>query len=305
MYIADMIPVSNDHVDRLDDIIGPVFKEMYVRQIIEAKNSVFEEIHKELKVNSSHCIQACYLNRKSITKDKLVGWLETVVYILDSFCVPLLENAVPLVDRVTELQEEKIEDQAWIIELQRELILKREQEVKAVQTTVETEMKSYSSVLQKSYSSALSTKKIEAAVRKVTDKEDRNKNVIIYGVDESENEKLLEKVSRVLEKIDEKPFVRDCVRVGVKKPNQTLPRPIKFSLNNSEHVAQVLRSAKQLRTKSGFKSVYICPDRTVEERKAYKRLLEQLRDKRKSEPDKNHVIRNNRIASFEKNSEPA
>ena len=85
----------------------------------------------------------------------------------------------------------------------------------------------------------------------------------------------------------------------------TLPRPIKFSLNNSEHVAQVLRSAKQLRTKSGFKSVYICPDRTVEERKAYKRLLEQLRDKRKSEPDKNHVIRNNRIASFEKNSEPA
>ena len=139
-----MLSVSNDHVDRLDDIIGPVFKEMYVRQIIEARNSFFDEIHKDLKVDNDNCIQACYLNRKSITKDKLVRWLETVCYILDSFSVPLLQNAVPLVDRVTELQEEKIEDQARILELQRELILKREQEVKAVQTTVETEMKSYS-----------------------------------------------------------------------------------------------------------------------------------------------------------------
>ncbi len=78
-------------------------------------------------------------------------------------------------------------------------------------------------MLKKSCSAALSTKKIASAVRKVADKEDRSKHVIIYGVEESENEKLQDKVSGVLEKIGEKPLARGCCRVGVKKPDQTLP----------------------------------------------------------------------------------
>ncbi len=304
MYIADMIPVQNQHVSRLDDIIGPTFKELYVRQIVEARDSVFQDMCNDLNVTDHHSIQACNLNKRSVTKDKLVGWLETVCYILDSFSVPLLQNAVPFVERIGELQEDKIQDQATILELQREVIMKREQELKAVQTTVEKEMKSYSSAVAKSCSAALSTKKIESAVRKVADIEDSSKNVIIYGVDESENEKLQEKVSGVLEKIGEKPLVRECCRVGVKKPDSdlALPRPIKFSLHNSDHVAQVLRNAKQLRTEEGYKSVYICPDRTVEERRAYKKLLEQLREKRKSEPERDHFIKNNKVLSADRNS---
>ena len=186
--------------------------------------------------------------------------------------------------------------------MQRELILKREEEIKAVQTTVEKGMESYSSVVEKRCSNAVSTKKIESAVRRVAEKQDRSKNVIIYGVKELENEKLQEKVEEVLDMIGEKPFVRDCVRVGVKKSDDTLPRPVKFSLHNADHVAQVLRNARKLRTKEGYKCVYICPDRTVEERKAYKKLLEQLRDKRKSEPDREHYINNNRVVSCDKNS---
>ena len=34
---SDMIPVQNNHVDGLDDIIGPAFEELDVRQIIEAR----------------------------------------------------------------------------------------------------------------------------------------------------------------------------------------------------------------------------------------------------------------------------
>ena len=242
-----MIPVQNHHVEGLDDIMGPAFKELYVRQIIETRNSVFNELRSELNVSNNHDIQACHLNKRSVTKDKLIGWLETVCLILDSFSVPFLENAVPLAERIGELQEEKIEDQARILELQRELILKREQEIKAVQTTVEKEMKSYSSVVARSCSNAVSTKKIETAVKRVADKQDRSKNVIIYGVNESENEKLQERVEEVLENIGEKPLVRDCVRVGVEKSGDTLPRPVKFSLHNADHVAQVLRNAKQLK----------------------------------------------------------
>ena len=114
---------------------------------------------------------------------------------------------------------------------------------------------------------------------------------------------LTDEVGKVLKEIDEKPVMRDCVRVGVKRSGDTRPRPIKFSLSNSDHVAQVLRSAKRLHTKEGFKSVYICPDRTVQERKSFKILLDQLREKRKSEPNRTHFIRNNRIVSSDRNSD--
>ena len=79
-----MLPVSNDHVDGLEDIPAETFKELYVRQIVEARNSVFEDMCKELKITNHHHIQKCYLDKPSITKAKLIGWLETVCFILDS-----------------------------------------------------------------------------------------------------------------------------------------------------------------------------------------------------------------------------
>ena len=145
----------------------------------------------------------------------------------------------------------------------------------------------------------MAPKKIEAAVRKVADKDDRSRNVIIYGVEETDNERIEEKVQSLLSEIDEKPVVKDCCRVGVKRTPVKTPRPIKFSLSNSCHVQQVLRSARQLHTKNGYRTVYICPDRTADERKAHKKLLELLKEKRKSEPNRIHMIKNNRVVSFD------
>ena len=298
-----MLPVHNDHVNGIDDIDGSAFKETYVRQIIDARDNVFGEMCKELNVTNHHHIQACNLNKRSVTKEKLVGWLETVCYILDSFSIPLLENPVPIVERVCELQEEKIDDQAKILKLQHDLIVRRDNELKAVHETVQSEMKSYSSVVSKSCSSALAPKKIEAAVRKVADKEDRSRNVIVYGVGETDNEVVKEKVESLLTEIGEKPVVRDCCRVGVKRPQVKTPRLIKFSLSNSSHVQQVLRSARQLHGKEGYRLVYICPDRTAEERKAHKKLLELLKEKRQSEPSRYHYIRNNKVLSFDSKSD--
>ena len=157
--------------------------------------------------------------------------------------MPLLENAVPIVDRIGELQEDKIDDQAKILKLQHDLIVRRDNELKAVHETVQNEMKSYSAVVSRSCPTALAPRKIEAAVRKVSDKDDRSKNVIIYGVEEKDNEILKEKIETVLEEIGERPPLRDCCRVGIKKTAAKTPRPIKFSLSNSDHVNQVLRSA--------------------------------------------------------------
>ena len=39
-----MLPVQNDHVDSLNSIVGEEFKEVYVLQIVEARNSVLSEL---------------------------------------------------------------------------------------------------------------------------------------------------------------------------------------------------------------------------------------------------------------------
>ena len=103
--------------------------------------------------------------------------------------------------------------------------------------------------MAKSCTAALAPKNIEAAVRKVSDKEDRTRNVIIYGVEEQENEKLKQKVENLLEEIGEKPVLKDFGRVGVKRSDIKASRPIKFTLSNSDNVKEVLRSGRRLHSK--------------------------------------------------------
>ena len=81
-------------------------------------------------------------------------------------------------------------------------------------------------------------------------------------------------------------------------------KPVKITLNSSDHVNQILKNAKLLHAKEGYSGIYICPDRTAEQRKADKQLWEQLKTKRKSEPGKDHRIQNGRKVSSERDSKP-
>ncbi len=90
--------------------------------------------------------------------------------------------------------------------------------------------------------------------------------------------------------IDEAPFIKDSYRIGIKKGN--LIRPVKISLNNSHQVSQILKITRKLRTKEGFKSIYICPDWPFEERAAYIKLADELKQKRALEPNKIHFTKN-------------
>ena len=72
-------------------------------------------------------------------------------------------------------------------------------------------LKTFASTVTRSCTDIKSAKNIEGVVRKVVDKDDRSKSVIINGVKDSENEKLQEKVEEVLTKIEENlPLFRDC-----------------------------------------------------------------------------------------------
>ena len=46
------------------------------------------------------------------------GWLETVVCLLDKFEVPLLESSCDALSELSNLKEEKLENQVKIIDLQ-------------------------------------------------------------------------------------------------------------------------------------------------------------------------------------------
>ena len=94
--------------------------------------------------------------------------------------------------------------------------------------------------------------------------------------------------STIHTEIGEKPIIRDCCHVGFR--NVEGERPIKFRLNSSDNANQILGKAKLLSTKPGYRHIYISRGRTVEERRAFKKLLEELQLKRRTETNKGHFL---------------
>ena len=66
-------------------------------------------------------------------------------------------------------------------------------------------------------------------VRNVVSEEDRSRNVLIFGVKETDEEKLCDKGDVMFQQIGEKPLF-EAVRVGRKSANKT--RPVKVLLGN-------------------------------------------------------------------------
>ena len=303
--MAVLQPLDNDFVKNLEFPSGDVaFHRTCVDQLKQARSSIFDEICRETFVPHYTDIRFDYLlAKRSITKEKLATWLETVCCILDQYAIPWLEKTAPFPEEIGKLKDEKISDQETIINLQNKVIEKQEESLKsvqsAVQTTVETEMKSYASAVSKSCSEAFAPKLIQTVVRKIAVKEETMKNVIVYGVSETEGEDVRSKVEHVLADIGEKPVVRDCSRLGSRKEGAV--RPIRFTVGSSDHAAQVIRKARNLRTIDGYSSVYISPDRTIEERRAYKQLVDQMKLNKLAEPDKVFAIKNNKIVSSIRN----
>ena len=196
---------------------------------------------------------------------------------MNEYCIPLVECARPAYEECQELKAEKIKDKSTIIELQEEEIKKKAEELKAVkesvESTVKCEIKSYASAVTKTCAAALAPRKLTAAIKTVAENEDRKRNIIIYGIKEEENEAISAKVEEVLAEIDEKPIIKDCCRVGNIK--EECIRPVKFSLSSTDMVQQVLRKAWRLRLKEQYKYVYIFPDRTFEERQAFRKQREE------------------------------
>ena len=134
---------------------------------------------------------------------------------------------------------------------------------------------------------------------KISEEEkDRSRNLILYGLEEKKDEQLEKVVLEVLSELDEKPRIVSCSRLGQdqgEENQQKTCKPVRVSLSGTDHVRQILRKTTKLRAVEGYTKVYICPDRTPEQRASHKKLVEELKKKRTSEPGKKYFIRNNKI----------
>ena len=141
---------------------------------------------------------------------------------------------------------------------------------------------------------------VESAVKSAVEEEDRTKNLMMFGVVEEKEEELEKKILEVLEQVDEKPRVAECSRIGNTKKGEV--RPIKVTIYSADAVHRILSKAGRLKKTEAYQTVFLAADRTVKERAARKRLVEQLKQKQQTEPDQYHFVRNDKICSRSKAS---
>ena len=105
----------------------------------------------------------------------------------------------------------------------------------------------------------------------------------------------------VFEALGEKPRA-EAYRLGKKKTDKST-RPVKVNVANSTVVSQILSKARKLRKVSGFESVFVCPDRSIEQRAKQKLLVTDLKRLVKEQIDKKHFIKNGEIMSVDKKNQ--
>ena len=124
-----------------------------------------------------------------------------------------------LENQAQHLKSDVIAHQGSVVELQKELLAAKDQQlndlkasvVTSVEDTVKAEFQSYSDIVKQSSSSVAGTlldqKTLKTVVKDVVAEEDRSRNLMIFGLAEDKEEQLHDKVGNVLLEIGEKPTI--------------------------------------------------------------------------------------------------
>jgi hypothetical protein len=113
---------------------------------------------------------------------------------------------------------------------------------------------------------------------------------MLFGLPEENSEDISGKIGL-------KPAM-ELSRVGEKK--EKFIRPVKITQSSSSTANQILSETRKLRLSEKFASVFISSDRTFEIRVKHRLLVQDLRKKKSSEPDKRHYIKGGTIHSESK-----
>ncbi|KAL5254356.1 hypothetical protein ACHWQZ_G013964 [Mnemiopsis leidyi] len=222
----------------------------------------------------------------------------------------LMETVESYQNVCTTLQAKLIQNQERLINVQKELSECQSEKLDSMKKIVETsvadsvkgELMSYSSVVANSQPAAapvISPEALKTVVKTVVAEEDRSRNLLVFGLPDEEGEELEARISEVLEEVGQKPKV-EVQRLG-KKKTSTTTRPVKVRLSSSLIVHKILANARKLRLSAKFKTVFLSPDRTFEQREVRKELITNMKAKAIAEPDKKFYIKEGQIFSSNRN----
>ena len=245
----------------------------------------------------------CHKLKKDELADKII---EAIIHVSDQN--QYLHRVQVLKDENEALKSKLIDSHEKVIGLQAELLSSRSEQLDTLKTTVKTsvedtvkaEFMSYSAVAQKNNACSLKQESLKSVVQQVVEDTDRSRSIMMFGLSEAEDDNLCERVGSVFEAIGEKPRFEAC-RLGKQKSgDQDKVRPVKVTLSSSTTVYQILKNAKNLKTSDSFKSVFISPDRSPDQRAKHKELVKHLKTLSNSEKHKRHYIRDGAVHSVDK-----
>ena len=242
------------------------------------------------KQNSSVCS-----NESKETVEKLMEHLDHTRDRLDSATDLVLERD----SKIIELQSEISALKDSIISMKDTML---EKSVTAVQTVVKDEIQNYSAVLQTAATAvnqtcvtALAPSKLRTAIASAS--VDRSSNLMVYGLAESDQQSDSTLVKELFEQLSEAPVLSEVARLG-KRGGEGV-RPVRVVLRNREVARTILGKSATLKDSDQYQSVFVAPDRSVEERTERRELVAKLREKRDNEPDKVWRIRRGSIVESE------
>ncbi len=184
--------------------------------------------------------------------------------------------------------------------------MKKSDELQAVKTTVDEKLSSWTDVVKKNCSTtqsgSLSQKKLKQVVKSAIEDSDRSRNVIMFNIaeerkDDGTSTKNYDTgiVQQVMYSSGlRSPCEMSCERIGV--PAQGKSRPLRVNLGSDSVVFELLSKSKNLKDTDLF-MVFIQPDRNREERDERRKLVQELKQKRKNNPGQHYYIRHNQIHS--------
>ena len=116
-------------------------------------------------------------------------------------------------------------------------------------------------------------------------------------MEEAADENTEDAILSVIQHTEEKPKLVSCRRLGDRKGEKN--RPVKVTFQTAEMARCVLAKSAKLKEVEGYSRVYLSPDRTVEQRQERKRLLDVLKEKRVSCPEKKFGIRRGAVTELD------
>ena len=202
------------------------------------------------------------------------------------------------------LKREQLQCQSKLLSVQHELSVKKSAQLDAVKDTVEEKMSTWAAVVKKNSSSKVSQKEMKKAVKSAINESDREYNVIMFNVEEQDEEDPSENYdadtaldimnSAGLEAVEGEYTTE---RIGALQNDKNRPLKVKFDFKSTAF--DLLAKSKNLKDSEVYGTVFIVPDRSREERIEHRKLVEQLKLIRTQNPKKRGYIWNKAVHTEE------